>query len=197
MSPDLKGFNFGKLVEDIQNEITMISATIKEKTLNRFVRPILISVVMVFASHHFVYNAPVSKMKGLQKKIDAAKATSEYADQYKQLKDALTISYAKLPTDKDQDHWLSDTLIANLKAEGLISDSIQPPESQLNSGFNVQRVSIAMTIKFSETYALLRRLERVNPVLHIMGMDLSKIQNRLEMNNVTLNIATMVPTKKL
>lgn len=192
MKLNLKEFDFGKFVEDVQNEIQMISATIKEKGSNRFFRPIVICVTFIFGAYNFVYLPPVSKIKQLQRRIDAARATAQFSDSYKDLNGQLDAAFGKLPTVKERERWLADTLLETLKAEGLISDSIVPPEEATSHGLAEQRVQVVLTAKFSETYALVRHIEALKPAMHIANIDITK-GDRLEMNQVNVTVGTMIP----
>ncbi len=195
MSVDLRALNFGKIVEAVQSEITTVSATVKDKTLNRFMRPIVISCICAFASYYLVYAPPQAKFAGLQRRLDASKKVSEYADNYKGIHEELAASFDKLPQPKDRERWITDTLVEAMKADGLIADSIIPPDENVSQGFAAQKVSVALTAKFSEVYALVRRLERSKPVMHVEAVHIEKVEH-LEMNSVNCTFGTIIPLQK-
>lgn len=183
--------DFARLLEKAQSEFSFVNTTIKDKGSKRFGRPLVISGLVIFLCYWFIYKPPGEKIAGLQKKIDTAKATAQYADQFKQIRQRLLIIYSRLPGPESPG--ISELIVESLKAEGIIPDSLQPPVESEISGLRVQTVNVTMTVKFSELMAWLLRLENSKPALHLQNIELRKKANPIGKNDVTCTLVTALP----
>lgn len=187
----MANIDFARLLEKVQSEASFVNTTIKDKGSKRFGRPLVISGLVIFLSYWFIYKPPGEKIAGLQKKIDTAKATAQYADQFKDIRLRLLMIYSKLPGPESPG--VSDLIVESLKAEGIIPDSLQPPVESEIAGLRVQTVNVTLTVKFSELMAWLLRLEHSKPALHLQNIELRKKSTPIGRNEVMCTLVTAVP----
>lgn len=187
----------GALLESLQGEIQMVSSTFREKGTNRFVRPVVLGAFIVGVSYAYVYSPPLKKMKKLDKTITAAKATSIHADRYKEMRERLLNIYAQLPSREGRATWLTDTVVESMKAENVISDSIQPPDETRQSRFIAQKVTVTARLKFSEVFAWLYRLEAVKPQLQLSTLEINKSVEEIGLNQVICGVSVAIPERGL
>lgn len=184
------------VVHAIQSELTLVANTLKDKGAKRFERPLIIGLVLVVAAYYVLYLPPQKKLDGLQRRLDTARASKENAEAYKQVRDRLRSVYAVLPKTKDKDHFLTQAVIETLRAEGLTSDSIKPPEENKEANVVFQQITVSAQLKFPELIGWLARLEASKPYLHVTSVDLNK-SKRLGYCEVSAAVSTIVPDKDL
>lgn len=187
----MRTFNFSQFVGFIQSELNFIQTTIKDKGSNRFSRPILLGGMLIFIAYWFVYSPPIKKLAGLDRKLSTARATAEFADQYKEVRERLHALYALLPTAQDPS--LPEAIVDSLKSQNITADSLQPPVVMDSSGMLFQNVNVAMTLKFPELTAWLLGIEAAKPLMHVSRMTIKKKQDALGKNEVTAVLTTAVP----
>lgn len=184
------------VVKAIQDEVQIVSQTLREKGSKRFEKPIVLGVVLVLASYYLLYAPPQKKLDVLQGRIDAAKALHQNADNYTVSRDRLRAAYSILPKMKDKDHFLVEAVLETLRAEGLTSDSIQPPDENKDANLDYQQIKVSAQMKFPELVGWLARIEASKPFLHISSVDIAK-SKRLGYCEVQAGVATIVPEKDL
>jgi type II secretory pathway component PulM len=185
-----------QVVKAIQDEVQIVTHTLREKGSKRFERPLLLGAVLIVASYYLLYLPPQRKLDALQNRIDTAKALSTNADAFKLQRDNLRAIYAALPKTKDKDHFLIEAVVETLRAEGLTSDSIQPPDENKESNLIYQQIKVSAQMKFPELVGWLARVEASKPFLHIASVDLVKSKH-LGYCEVQAGVATIIPEKDL
>ena len=184
----------GMYIERFQAELGLVSATLREKGVKHFARPLSISALLVLGSYFLVYKPPIRKRALMEKKLASAKEYAKYADEYKSLRDQLNAAAAELPSRPDREGWLTVAVNDSMRAENMVAQSIQPPVEQAQQGFLQQSVSVAMDVKFQELYSWLSRVESVRPLLHVSQIELSKRADKLGYNRVTCSVSTLIPS---
>jgi type II secretory pathway component PulM len=187
---------FAKYLQKAQQEVSMVISTLRDRGRERFTRTFGIGVLAVFFSYWFVYQPPLKKLAGLQRKIDAAKAAATYADQFKDLRDRLNALYNQLPPLTGRDRWLTNAVLESMKAENIMSDSIVPPSEEEENGFVMQRISVSIQLKFADLMSWLNRIEATRPLLHVGSVEMGKKDEPLGANGVSVEIGTVIPTRK-
>jgi hypothetical protein len=180
-------------IKIVQNELSLVLGTLKDKGSARFGRTFAIGALGVFFSYYLVYLPPFKKMSQLSRKIEAAKAIAQYADQYKELRDKLNAIYGQLPAISSRDRWLTNAVLDSMKAENLMSDSIVPPDEQEMKGIVFQRLTVSIQLKFSEMVSWLNRIEASKPILHVGSLDMQKKADPLGTNAISCEIGTAMP----
>lgn len=183
----------GKIFQAVQAELTMISTVLRDKGFKRFERPLLIGGGLAFASYYLLYLPPTRKMDGLERRLQNARSMAEVADSYKDIRKRLQEVYATLPKTKDKDHFLVEAVVESLKAEGLTSDSIKPPDEVPDSNLIFQRLTISAEVRFPDLVAWLARVEASRPLLHVYSLEITK-SRRLGYCMAQVGIGTIVPT---
>jgi type II secretory pathway component PulM len=188
---------FDKAIRRVKEEWSIASSTLKEKGAERFGRTFALGIMAIVISYYMIFLPPQKKLSGLQRRIDAAKATADYADQYKGLHDQLNSLYTILPpASAREQRWLTNAVLDSMKAEGIISDSVVPPEEVLDQGFAVQKQSISTSLKFSELVSWLNRLETNKPLMHVDSLSLMKKPDPVGTNSVNCEIGTVIPLSR-
>lgn len=184
--------DFSRLVGFVQSELAFVQTTIKDKGADRFARPLLLGGALVFFSYWFIYSPSIKKLAGLDRKLNTARATGEFADQYKEVRERLYALYGLLPGPSDPS--LTEAIVDSLKTQNIMADSLQPPVVTDSAGLLFQSVNVTMTLKFSELTAWLLRIEAAKPLLHVSRISIKKKQDALGKSEVTAVLTTVVPT---
>jgi hypothetical protein len=188
-----QNFDFNVYLKAVTEEINTVIGTLKEKGAERFGRAIGGAVFIVFAAYVGVYLPPQKKASRLQAQIDHAKQMADYGTQFKDLRDQLNGAYNGLPALTDREQWLSNSVRDSLLVGGLEPENFTPvKESELN-GLIFQTSSVALTVRFSEFYDWLLRIENAKPLMHMNSVDLSKKADKLGYNGATCDITTVIP----
>ncbi len=180
----------------IQEEFTVVSATLKEKGYKRFQRALVVAFLALLAGYYLFYIPQGKKIARIQRKLDEARSLAQYTAQYKDLKERLNATVAQMPPMSSKDRWLTNTVLDTMKAENIMLDSIVPPEEVEQEGFVFQRITISVQLKFMELAAWLARVEGTKPVIRIGSIDVTKNDDPLGTNKVNCEVGTVIPLNK-
>lgn len=188
-----QNIDFKVYAQAVTEEINIVVGTLKEKGAERFARAIGGAIFIVFAAYVGIYLPPEKKIARLQAQIDHAKQMADFGTQFKDLRDQLNGAYNGLPSLNDREQWLSNSVRDSMVVGGLEPENFTPvKESELN-GLIFQTSSVAMTLKFSEFYDWLLRIENAKPLMHMNSVDLTKKPDKLGYNGATCDITTVIP----
>ena len=173
-------------------------STFKDKGAGRFSRPLLLGVFVIYAANAALYKPATKKLSGLQKRIDAVRATVQYAEQYQGLRARLNEARSRLPAPAGRGSWLTNSLIEAMKEEGVIADSINPPQESPLNQFYHQKVNVTVRARFPQLAAGLHRLETTKPLVHIHSLSISKgraegTEAEIGINQADVGVSTLVP----
>lgn len=177
----------------IKSEIDLVITTVKDKGAKRFGKAFGIGAAFVFVAYWFIYTPPQSKIAHLGKEIEAARAMSESAVRYRELRDLLMGSYGSLPFLKDQQQWLSNAMIDSLRADGLTPESLRPVVEIETNGLIFQTSAVVMSLRFNDTYAWLLRLESARPLMHVGSLEVTKKEDMIGINIISASVMTAIP----
>ena len=186
----------GYFMQAVQTELQQVSATIRDKGFKRFQRGAIIAGIVVLSSYRLLYLPPATKLDGLQQHIDKAKSMSQVSASYREVRSQLRSVYAILPAPADKDHFLVDAVVESLKAEGLTSDSIRPPEETAEANMTSQRLQISLDLRFPDLVGWLARIEASKPLLHVYSLNINK-SRRLGYCSAQIGVGTLIPTVDL
>ncbi len=190
------GVDFDKYLAVVKSEFELLSGTIRDKGAKRFGKAFGIAAAFVGLAYWFVYKPPQSKIARLSKEIETARAMSQSAAAYKELRDELLASSSNLPQLKDQSQWLSNAMIDSLRVDNLTPETFRPVTESETSGLIFQTSVVGMTIRFSDLYAWLLRIESAKPLMHVASLDVAKKPDAIGYNNVTCSVKTVIPKKR-
>jgi hypothetical protein len=191
-----QNFDFKIYVAAVSEEINIVLGTLKEKGAERFARAVGGALFLVFAAYVGIYLPPEKKSARLQAQIDHAKQLADYGAQFKDLRDQLNGAYNGLPALNDREQWLSNSVRDSLLVGGLEPENFTPvKESELN-GLVFQTSSVALTLRFSEFYDWVLRIESAKPLMHMNSVDLVKKADKIGYNAATCDISTVIPKKR-
>jgi hypothetical protein len=188
--------DFNRLVTKLQDEIKLISSTLKEKGSERFGRTLIAALGAPFACYFLVYAPAQKKLSLIDGELRVARETAKHADTYKDLKERLNLTYSQLPLPKDRANFLSETVKEALRAEGIVSTDFQPPNDTDVPGGVVQSLSITMRVKFPELMAFLARMEASKPLIHVNSLDVTKRTDQIGTNDVICGLSTIILTER-
>lgn len=189
---NLSEFDFAKLFESLQAEIALVASTLRDKGAGHFRRPFAVAAAALILSA-VVYNHPAGRRRDLEKRLNAAKATSEYAEPYKEIREALLVLHRQLPQLKDRDQLLLNALVDSMKAENITPDGLKPPMEEEVGTLIYQSVTMSSSIKFSDLMSWLSRIENAKPAMQVTQLSLTKRTDQIGVNNVSCVIGTIIP----
>lgn len=185
-----------KALAAVQAEAELIQSVMRDKGAKRFGKAFGIAGAFIFLAYWFVYKPPQSKIAKLSAQIEAARAMSQSATAYKELRDQLAGTYNGLPLLKDQAQWLSNAMIDSLRADGLTPESFRPVTEMESSGLIFQTSVVTLSLKFNEVYSWLLRLESAKPLMHIGSLEVGKKTDLVGVNTVSASVKTVIPKKR-
>ena len=186
----------GVYIAAVRDEVSVVVGALKEKGVKRFGRALGGAVFFAFAAYVGVYLPPQKKSARLQSEIDHAKMLADYGAQFKDLRDQLNWAYAGLPSLTDREQWLSNSLRDSLLVGGLEPENFAPVTEREVNGLIFQNSTVSLTLKFSEFFDWLLRVENAKPLMHMNSIDLSKKATRISYNSATFSISTVIPKKR-
>lgn len=184
------------LLGPVKTEAELVIATVRQRGAKRFGKAFGIAGLFVAIAYFGIYKPPQNRISLLQKEIDTARAMSESGAAYQELRGQLASSYGILPHMKDQQQWLSNAMIDSLRADNLTPELFRPVVETEASGLIFQTSTVQLTIKFSDLYAWLMRLESATPLMHISSLDIAKKNDMLGWNVVGASVMTAIPKKR-
>ena len=190
-------FDVKTAVEAIIEEIDVVVNTLKEKGAKRFERALGVAVAVAAGAYILVYLPPQKKSARLQAQIDKAKMMSGYGTKFKDLRDQVNLAYAGLPALADREQWLSNSVRDSLLVGGLDPENFAPVKEQELNGLIFQVSSVSLTLRFSEFYDWLLRVENAKPLMHVQSVSLSKLGAKPGFNAVTCDVSTVIPKKRV
>jgi len=180
----------------IGDEVNLFINTLRDKGGKRFGRAFVVAGFLVFAAYAGVYMPPQQKSARLQSQIDKAKALSDFGDRYKDLRDQLNAAYKGLPAIGDREQWLSNSVRDSLSVAGLVTEDFKPVREQEMNGLIFQASGVTLTLKFSEFFDWLLRIESAKPMLHVQSIEIGKKKEQVGLNGAAAEIATVIPKKR-
>jgi hypothetical protein len=177
-------------------EVETIVNTLREKGAKRFGRAFGAAGAVIFGAYFLVYMPPQQKSARLQAQIDAAKTMADFGTQYKDLRDQLNAAYTGMPQIADREQWLSNSVRDSLNVAGLVTEDFKPVREQELNGLIFQVTSVALSLRFSEFYDWILRMESARPLMHVQSVELGKKRESVGYNGVTCDIATVIPKKR-
>lgn len=184
------------LVTLITEEVGIVVGTLKEKGPKRFGRALGGAAGIVFGAYVLIYTPPQKKSEALQSQIDQAKMMANYGAQFKDLRDQVNLAYAGLPTLTDREQWLTNSVRDSLLVGGLEPENFTPVKETDLNGLIFQTSSVALTLRFSEFFDWLLRIESAKPLMHMNSVSLTKKTDRIGYNTATCDITTVIPKKR-
>ena len=191
-----KDIDLSSYLAAVKAEGSLLVNTIRDKGAKRFGKAFGMAALMIAGAYFGVYLPPQKKISRLQREIDAARAMSEAGAAYQELRTLLMGSYGTLPHMKDQQQWLSNAMIDSLRADGLTPETFRPVVEIEASGLIFQTSYVQLSLKFTDVYAWLVRLEGARPLMHVSNLDIQKKPDMIGWNSVAVSVMTAIPKKR-
>lgn len=188
--------DFQAYLNAVKSEADLLITTIRHKGAKRFQKAFAISGVLIAAAYFGIYKPPQDKISRLTMQIETAKAMSESSAAYQDVRTQLMGSYGSLPHLKDQQQWLSNSMIDSLRADNLTPEMFRPVIETETSGIVFQTSTVQLTVKFNDIYNWLQRVESAKPMMHVSNLDISKKPDMIGMNVVSASVMTAIPKKR-
>ena len=184
------------IVAVVSEEVSIVVGTLKEKGPKRFGRALGGAVGIVLGAYVLVYLPPQKKSAALQSQIDHAKLMANYGTQFKDLRDQVNGAYAGLPSLTERDQWLSNSVRDSLLVGGLQPETFTPVKEADLNGLIYQTSSVSLSLRFSEFFDWLLRVENAKPLMHMNSVQLTKKVDKIGFNSAACDIATAIPKKR-
>lgn len=176
----------------ILEELTFIVGSIRARGIKHYAKALGIGVALMFASKKLVYESATDKLGKIKGQLEAARATAQYADTFKELDGNLHAFSARLPPTQKSEVWLFDTVRDSMKAEGLVALSISPVQVVETKEFRFMTIALTFSAKYGEIASWIARLEGSKQLLHVVSLSVHKGKD-IGSNEVQAVIASLVP----
>ncbi|MBI4346469.1 MAG: hypothetical protein HY553_06415 [Elusimicrobia bacterium] len=176
----------------ILEEITFVIGSIRARGIKHYAKALGIGVAMVVVSNKFVFRSAQEKIGAIRGQLDAARATAQYADTYKELDQNLRIYATRLPPVVKPEVWFFDTVRDSMKAEGLVALSISPVAVRSGKEFNYLSITLSFSAKYAELGSWIARVEGSSKLLHVVSLSANK-GKEIGVNDVQAVVSTLVP----
>ncbi|MBI5883108.1 MAG: hypothetical protein HZB91_08390 [Elusimicrobia bacterium] len=197
MSP-MPQIDFLQMIRTIQEDVSLVVSVFREKGVGHFGRPIVVGVMLVFASYNIIYIPAKKKSASLNALIKTAQSVSQYAEDYRARRDRLAWAYTQLPRIEDREEWLFKSLVESLKAENIVAQKLPPMTENELGGLITQQATMNSTVKFMEAIRWLNRIESGRPLIHVNSVSIVKKQGAvIGTTDVNCEITTIIPKKRL
>lgn len=180
----------------VKAEAGLVVTTIRHKGAKRFGKAFAMGGGLIAAAYFGIYKPPQDKISRLTAQIETARAMSQSSAAYQDIRTQLMGSYGSLPLLKDQQQWLSNAMIDSLRADNLTPELFRPVIETETSGLILQTSTVQLTIRFSDVYAWLQRIESATPMMHVSSLEITKKQDMIGMNVVAASVMTAIPKKR-
>ena len=177
-------------------EIDIVVSALREKGAKRFARALGGSAALVAAAYLGIYLPPQKKGERLHSEIEHAKMLADYGARFKDLRDQVNDAYAGLPALTDREQWLSNSVRDSLLDGGLEPENFTPVKENELKGLVFQTSSVVLTLRFSEFFDWLLRVENAKPLMHMNNVDLIKKAERIGYNLAACDVTTVIPKKR-
>ncbi|MBI5242601.1 MAG: type 4a pilus biogenesis protein PilO [Elusimicrobia bacterium] len=174
-------------------ELKVLKDGLRDKGPKYFARPLALGCVIIFASYYFVYKPPEGAMADAAKKLEAIRATTQYAADYQELQERLNLLSIRLPHTKEPGAWLLSEVRETLRQEGIIPTDLSTPNDQPGAGYRLISMTVTLSTGFTQLANWIARIERSKSLMHIKDLKLVKSQTPIGMNKVDVTVTTIVP----
>lgn len=174
-------------------ELTVLRDAFSERGYKYFSRPLGMSCVIVFVAYNYVYLPPIARAGKVATELAAAQATSQYAQDYMDLKARLDGLYTKLPRTEDPQGWLLSEVRKTLRQEGIVPLSISPPQDAVKGEYRAISIAVRCQANYAQIASWISRMERNESILFVSDLDLHKDTEPIGSNTVNVTITTVVP----
>lgn len=173
-------------------EVTFVVGSIRARGIKHYAKAVALGIAMVFVSKKFVYQSAQDKMGAIGSQLDAARATAQYADTYKELDQNLRTYATRLPPALKPEIWFFDTVRDSMKAEGLVALSISPVAVRDSKEFKYLSITLSFSARYSELGSWIARVEGSRKLLHVVSLSAVKGKD-IGVNDVQAVVSTLVP----
>ncbi len=178
-------------------DLELVVGSFREKGAKHFARPLVIGSLLILVAHLLGYKPAAQRLRTLGSKLAAARAAAQYADTYEAARDKLASIYSQTPQLKDRDQWLLGVLVESLKADGIVTDTLQPVTEMEDKGVIFQRASMSSTLNFKEIVRWIARIESTTPTVFIESLSVTKRADPIGQNTVNSAIVIAIPRNRL
>lgn len=178
----------------LQGELQVTRDALKDRGAKFFMRPLGMAGVLVFVAYNYVYLPPIARQKSVAAELSAAQATSQFSEEYQNLKSRLSGLYTKLPRTQDPQGWILNEVRKTLRESGIVPLSISPPNEMAKPEYRFVTIEVRFQASYDQIANWISRLERNPSLLFVREMALAKDPDPIGSNTVNASITTVVPT---
>lgn len=175
------------------SEMTVLRDTLRDRGYKFFMRPLAISGCLMAAAYYYVYLPPLERAGRVRAELEAAEATSQYAEDYQNLQARLSGLYTKLPRTEDPQGWILSEVRKTLREEGIVPLSISPATDQPKGEYRFISIQVRCQASYPQVASWVSRLERNGSILFVQDLILRKVAEQIGTNTVDVTITTVVP----
>lgn len=181
-----------QLLSGLQSEALTLRDAIRVRGAKFFIRPIGMALIIVFCAYYYVYTSAGAGLDRVQRTLEAAQATAQYADEYKSLKARLDGLDSRLPPQSAAaEEWLLGAVRRTLRQEGIVPESTSPPKESPGETFRFISISVRSRASFLQAASWISRIERGADLLFVQTLRLTKEREPLGSTTVDVTVTSV------
>ncbi len=192
--------NLKSLLGGLGEEVAHVVAMLREKGPKHFARPLGIAGGAVVALYVFVYVPTEEALAQAQKRLLAARATGQFASDYKSASSKLLEYAARLPQPSDKDGWLFNTIVESAQRNGITLGNVGSQTETETPGYVVLSMQVTASATYAQLGTWIASLEGSKRLLHVASVRIHKDKGegpataeRLGKADAQIEISTVIP----
>lgn len=184
----------------LQDELNQAVAGIKTKGAQHFKKPLGVAAALAAVSYLLLYQATSQKLTAINGQVYTLREVSQYAEQYRDLRNRLTGLAVKFPKDKDRRDWLFNLINSSAKLHGVKIDSLsaQRETEKQDLPFVLLTYDVSAMGNFHRLGAWTARLESAGYFTQLEAFSLEKGQDEnseavSDVRTAKLTLTTALP----
>lgn len=175
------------------DEVGFVVSSIRSRGLKHYLRALGIGAAFIMGAHKLVFVTSAGSLEKVRNELDAASATAQHADTYRELDENIKAFSARLPPVKDSSTWFLNTVLDSLRAEGLVALTLSPVAVNDVSNFKLHTITLSFKAKFNQAASWVARVEGSKKLMHISKISIQKDYEKIGINDVQVVITSLVP----
>ena len=185
----------------VKDEIIFTISAIREKGYKHFAKPLAMTGTMLAVTYYMVYVHSRDRLQEVRSQLAAARATSTFADAYKDAVAKIRDVSTMMPQLTDRDGWLFNRAVETSQKQGISLGAIGNQVEINTPAFLVLSLPVGASTTYAQFGSWVAELENTPKLLKVTGFRIKKVEldkttlakENLGKCSVELEISTIIP----